>query len=359
MTQELVAIYHRTSAADAGTSLEAQLAPLRRYVELKGWSLLGEFVDHHQRHDGPRPELERLGALVTAGTVRVVVVESLHRAFRNHRVLALTGHEWTTLGVALVSLLDDLDGTTVTGSLLQRDALRLLREFEQRRHAEATTVGILLARLAAGSGELGPWGSERRTAVHSRLEVKALYEEGHAGRYLSTRDIVRHIKKTGGSMSNGTLTKMLRELREAGMLDEQRRQELRERTGANLGGRPRVRLTYDADEIGRLLDRGYGAQRILEGAQSLPRRTNLSQVRRIMAAVRAARQSAAPEDPLRALETPARERGVPKAAEGGGGPKISPAIDARGVAQRAYQAASAYDEGLDQATGSPDPERPR
>lgn len=304
-------LYHRTSAADAAAPPGEALEELRRYASRRSWRVVGEHVDHHPRHDGPRPQLEHLAGRVAAGEVDVVLVESLHRLFRDLRTFAATGRDWLEHGTTLVAIAESLDGTSTAGKLLLRDAFELLHALEHRRHSEATRVGMLLSE--AGSGRLG-W----RIPVN-KLEVKTLYEEGHHGRYLSARKIVVEIKRAGGRMSEGKLHRVLREMREAGMLEEEKRRQLAARTKAShSGGRPAVRLVYDRAEIAAYLARGYGADRIRKLATSLPRGTTTWRVRRIIAEVRAA-AAPIPPDPS---ENPARERVDPKAAEGGGGSRI-------------------------------------
>ena len=310
------ALYHRTSAADAGSPPGEALEELRRYASRRAWCVVGEHVDHHPRHDGPRPELELLAGRVAAGEVDVVLVASLHRLFRDLRSFAATGRQWLSRGTTVVAIAESLDGTAVDGGLLLRGALELMHALEHRRHSEATRVGTI---LRGAEGRLG-W----RIPVN-KLEVKTLYEDGTNGRYLSARKIVAEIKRAGGRMSEGTLRKVLREMREAGMLDEGKRRELAARTHArHRGGRPAVRLVYDPIEIATLLANGCGADRIKKLATSLPRGTTTWRVRRIIAEVRASARPIPSETP----GTPARESGNPKAPEGGGGSRISAAAGA-------------------------------
>jgi DNA invertase Pin-like site-specific DNA recombinase len=280
-----VLLYHRTSAADAGRPPQETLDELRRTAAAWEWTVVGEHHDYHPLHSGPRPELERVTARLAAKEADLVVVAELWRPFRDMRHLARLGARWLELGAGLVSLAEGVDGSTPAGRLFLEDLVRLLGALERGRHAEATRVGILRARLDAEKLGL----PTRPGAVPvNRLEVKKLYEEGKGGRYLSQRAIVKTIKRSGGRISEGTLRHVLTEMREAGMLDEAKRSKLRDRVGFDHGGRPPVRLSYDAGEIDAMLARGLGPSRILRTAASLPKGTTMWAVRRMIAARREA-----------------------------------------------------------------------
>ena len=277
-------LYARTSAADAAADRspeEMYLVPLRRQAEAKGWTVALELLDRSPRPDGPRPELERAGKLIAEGSVQVFATPALTHPFQSPFDMARVLHRWTELGVTLVSLAELLDGTVAAGKLRQHDLANTLWNFISASHGERTRAGIVLSAVPEERGAGAP------SVVYNALEIKDLYEKGYRGRFLSQTAMVRHIKRTGGRMSKGLMTKILTAMRAAGELDESAREQLRLAHGPFHKGKPPAKIGYDAAEIRQLLLLGYGARRVLRVARSLPKRATLQHARRICDTVRA------------------------------------------------------------------------
>ena len=282
-------LYARTSAADAAAGQspeEMYLVPLRRQAEANGWSVALELLDRSPRPDGPRPELERAGKLIAEGAIQVFATPALTHPFRSPYDMARVLHSWAPLGVSIVSLAELLDGTVPAGKLRQHEIANTLWNFISASYGERKRAGIVLSAIPGESGAGAP------SVVYNALEIKQLYEQGHRGRFLSQTDIVRHIKRTGGRMSKGLLTKILSSMRAAGDIEESKREELRQAHGPFHRGRKPTRIGYDAEEIRALLLLGYSARRVLRAARSLPKRATLAHARRICSDVKAANPEA-------------------------------------------------------------------
>src|SRR3954463_1115180 len=67
-------LYARVSTEDRGQDPETQLRPLREYAERRGFSLVGEFVDHASGTTETRPRYQRLLEAARKRELDVVLV---------------------------------------------------------------------------------------------------------------------------------------------------------------------------------------------------------------------------------------------------------------------------------------------
>jgi site-specific DNA recombinase len=108
-----------TEQAHAGVSLEVQRAKLDAYAMIKDWTMVEVIRDEGVSAKSlKRPGLERLLALVRAGTIEAVIVYKLDRLTRSVTDLGALMKVFERKGVALVSLQESLDATTATGELM-------------------------------------------------------------------------------------------------------------------------------------------------------------------------------------------------------------------------------------------------
>src|SRR3954452_11939955 len=94
-------LYARVSTEDRGQDPETQLRPLREYAERRGFSVVGEFVDHASGTTEARPQYQRLLEAARKRELDVVLVWRYDRFARSTRALvnALTVvHVWTAPG---------------------------------------------------------------------------------------------------------------------------------------------------------------------------------------------------------------------------------------------------------------------
>lgn len=144
------AVYARVSTLEQ--TAENQLAELRRYVELRGWTA-HEYVD--EGVSGAKDRRPALDALLRDARRRrfdVLVCWRLDRLGRNLRHLILLLEELQALGVSFISLAEGIDATTPAGRL-QMHILGAIAEFERARIAERVRLG--LCRVRAEGRRLG------------------------------------------------------------------------------------------------------------------------------------------------------------------------------------------------------------
>ena len=158
------AVYARVSTLDQTT--ENQLAELRRYIEVRGWSAQ-EYVDEGvSGSTDKRPALNRLLRNAKHRRFDVLVCWRLDRLGRNLKHLILFLEELNAMGIAFVSLAEGIDATTPAGRL-QMHILGAIAEFERDRIAERVRLG--LARVRAEGQTLGrpkaPLTEEQLTSV--------------------------------------------------------------------------------------------------------------------------------------------------------------------------------------------------
>jgi DNA invertase Pin-like site-specific DNA recombinase len=137
------AVYARVSTFDQEP--ENQLQELRRYCEVRGWTVQ-EFVD--KGVSGSKDSRPALDALVKDAKRRrfdVLVVWRLDRLGRNLRHLVNLVEDLNATGIGFVSLGEAIDTTTPAGRL-QLHILAALAEFERARIQERVMAGLARAR---------------------------------------------------------------------------------------------------------------------------------------------------------------------------------------------------------------------
>jgi len=170
-TMMRVGIYGRISTLDKGQDVDLQLGPLREYAQARGWTVYKEYIDEgvsgaKQR----RPALDDLLHAARRREIDVILVWKLDRFARSLRHLILTLGELEAIGVAFVSLTENIDVTTPTGRLLVH-ILGALGEFERDLIRERVKAG--LARARAKGKQLG-----RPRKVFHRDQVEKLRAQG-------------------------------------------------------------------------------------------------------------------------------------------------------------------------------------
>lgn len=193
------ALYGRVSTTGNGQNPETQLTALREYCGRRGWEVAGEYVDIGvSGSKDSRPELNRLMADAKQRKLDVILVWKLDRFGRSLRHLVNALAEFDALGVAFVSLTDNLDLGTPAGRLMYQ-IIGAMAEFERCLVQERVKAGLRRAR--AEGIRLG-----RPRAVVSLPRAIALRGQG-----ASVRQIARKL-----GVSVGTVHKTLIQ---AGMAD--------------------------------------------------------------------------------------------------------------------------------------------
>ena len=160
-----VAIYARVSTTlqDAGL----QTSELRQFAEARGWITAGEYVDAGvSGAKDSRPELNRLMADAKRRRFDVVLVWKLDRFGRSLRHLVNALAEFESLGIAFVSLSDNLDLSTPSGRLMFQ-IIGAMAEFERELIRERVKAGMKNAR--AKGTRIGRPRAKVDTVVIARL----------------------------------------------------------------------------------------------------------------------------------------------------------------------------------------------
>src|ERR1700704_5503711 len=140
-----VALYARVSTLN-NQDPEMQLAELREYAGRRGWRIVEEFTD--QGVSGckeSRPALNRLMSDACRRRFDAVLVWKIDRFGRSLKHLVNSLAELAALGVAFVSLRDNLDLSTPSGRLMFQ-LLGAMAEFERALIQERVCAGIRKAR---------------------------------------------------------------------------------------------------------------------------------------------------------------------------------------------------------------------
>lgn len=176
------AIYARVSTSDQ--NCEAQLKELREYVERRGWTIAGEFVDTgFSGASSSRPALDALMKAAAMKKFDAVCVYKLDRAGRSVLHLSQLLAALESYGIRFVAISQglDTDASNPTSKLLT-GILSCVAEFERELLRERTLTGI---RAAKASGK--HIGRPRR--IFRRDEVVRLRNEG-----MSWRNIAAELK---------------------------------------------------------------------------------------------------------------------------------------------------------------------
>jgi DNA invertase Pin-like site-specific DNA recombinase len=141
-----VAIYARVSTTNHGQDVTLQTRELKQFAEARGWKIVDEYVD-----DGisgakdSRPELNRLMADAHRRRFEVVCVFKFDRFCRSVSHLLRALENFNALGIAFVSLSEQLDTTTPSGKMVFT-VLGAVAELERSLIAERVRAGMRHAR---------------------------------------------------------------------------------------------------------------------------------------------------------------------------------------------------------------------
>jgi DNA invertase Pin-like site-specific DNA recombinase len=134
------AIYARVSTTVQDSGL--QTGDLRQFAEARGWQLADEYVDSGvSGSTDSRPELNRLMADAKRRKFDVVLVWKLDRFGRSLRHLVNALAEFESLGIAFVSLSDNVDLSTASGRLMFQ-IIGAMAEFERELIRERVKAGM-------------------------------------------------------------------------------------------------------------------------------------------------------------------------------------------------------------------------
>src|SRR6266566_9148717 len=141
-----VAIYARVSTINHGQDVGLQTRELRQFAEARGWSAAGEYIDAGvSGAKDSRPELNRLMADAHKRRFDVVAVWKFDRFARSVSHLLRALETFNALGIAFVSLSEQMDTTTPAGKMVFT-VLGAVAELERNLIAERVRAGLRNAR---------------------------------------------------------------------------------------------------------------------------------------------------------------------------------------------------------------------
>jgi DNA invertase Pin-like site-specific DNA recombinase len=140
-----VALYARVSTLN-GQRPEMQLAELREYAARRGWTISGEYVDKGvSGSKESRPALNRLTTDAHRRKFDAILVWKIDRYGRSLKHLVNSLADLDAVGIAFISLHDNLDLSTPTGRLMFQ-VISAMSEFEVALCKERIRAGVLYAR---------------------------------------------------------------------------------------------------------------------------------------------------------------------------------------------------------------------
>ncbi len=189
--QKRVGIYLRVSTMGQDTGL--QRAEIEQYLIARGWTDWTIYEDRLTGTNAMRPGLRSLLKDARERKLDVVVCWKICRLARSLRDLVSTLQDFSDLGIAFISLKDQIDLTTASGKLLTH-LLGSFAEFEASLIRERVVAGLSHAKQKGV--KLG------RPSTISGSEVQRLRQQG-----LSLQQIAAQIGATKGAVSK-TLKKL-------------------------------------------------------------------------------------------------------------------------------------------------------
>jgi len=137
------AIYARCSTAEQNVSM--QVSELREYAERRGFQIVAEHVDIASGSLDSRPELNKVLILAKRRKIDVLLCWKIDRLGRSLKHLVNVIAELEAVGVAFVSLKDNLDFSTPAGRLMF-NVIGAMAQFERDLIRERTLSGMAAAR---------------------------------------------------------------------------------------------------------------------------------------------------------------------------------------------------------------------
>jgi DNA invertase Pin-like site-specific DNA recombinase len=172
-----VALYARVSTLH-NQNPEMQLAELREYGARRGWEIISEYVDEGVSGSRERrPQLDRLMADAHRRKFDLIAVWKIDRFGRSLKHLVNALADLDSLGVAFVSLRDNIDLSTPSGRLMFQ-IIGAMAEFERSLIQERVRAGLRNAK--ARGVRLG-----RPCRVVDAAEIARLRASGASWREIS------------------------------------------------------------------------------------------------------------------------------------------------------------------------------
>jgi DNA invertase Pin-like site-specific DNA recombinase len=146
MASNRVAIYARVSTQNHGQDVTTQTRELEQFAQARGWHLVDSYLDIGiSGSKDKRPQLDRLMADAHRRKFDVVIVWKFDRFARSVSHLLRALETFNALGIAFVSLSEQMDTTTPTGRMIFT-VLGAVAELERSLIVERVKAGLRNAR---------------------------------------------------------------------------------------------------------------------------------------------------------------------------------------------------------------------
>ena len=193
MASNRVAIYGRVSTTNHGQDVSLQTRDLEQFAQARGWRLVDSYLDVGiSGSKDKRPQLDRLMADAHKRRFDIVIVWRFDRFARSVSHLLRALEAFNALGIAFVSLSEQMDTTTPTGKMIFT-VLGAVAELERSLIVERVRAGLRNAR--AKGKTLG-----RPRKIVDATKIAALRAQGR-----SWRDIAREVGTNTASARRAVL----------------------------------------------------------------------------------------------------------------------------------------------------------
>jgi DNA invertase Pin-like site-specific DNA recombinase len=140
------AIYARVSTTNHGQDVSMQTRDLEQFAKARGWRLIDSYLDVGiSGSKDSRPQLDRLMADAHKRRFDIVIVWKFDRFARSVSHLLRALETFNALGIAFVSLSEQMDTTTPTGKMIFT-VLGAVAELERSLIVERVRAGLRNAR---------------------------------------------------------------------------------------------------------------------------------------------------------------------------------------------------------------------
>jgi DNA invertase Pin-like site-specific DNA recombinase len=165
------AIYARISTDETRQNPETQLLQLREYATLRGFEIVGEYIDYASGKHTERTSYKTLIDTVRKRQVDVVLVFHYDRLARSTIELITRVEEFHRLGVDFISYQQHVDTTTDIGKLYFT-MMAGLAEYESAQIGRRVKAGMARAKAQ------GKRISRPPLAARTRQQIKPLRQQG-------------------------------------------------------------------------------------------------------------------------------------------------------------------------------------
>jgi DNA invertase Pin-like site-specific DNA recombinase len=166
-----VVIYARVSTLDKGQNPETQLLPLREYCQLRGFELVGEFIDYASGQTEKRPQYSKMMDWAKKRQMDVILVWRYDRFARSTHALVNALKRFQSLGIDFISFQENVDTTTPQGELIF-SIMASLAQFETALISQRVKAGMARAKAK------GKRISRPTLAKTKQKQIENLYNQG-------------------------------------------------------------------------------------------------------------------------------------------------------------------------------------